>query len=157
MSVVYCNYLVRANLPTFPENTPNPGTADVHGAQYVRLVDANGVPLAGGLSNGGAVQSTILASGVTTNTTSATVAGMTGNKTFWAEVVGTGSVTATVTVYGARTSTASNGVLLATITLTDTTQDQDAAATSTASYPYYYVTTANVTGTGATVRVEVFY
>lgn len=157
MSVVYCNYLVRASLPTFAENTPNPGTADIHGAQYVRLVDANGVPLAGGLSNGGAVTPLTLASGVTTNTTSATVAGMTGNKTFWAEVVGTGSLTATVTVYGCRTSTAANGVLLATLTLSGTTQAQDAAATSTASYPYYYVTTASVTGTGATVRVEVFY
>lgn len=100
---------------------------------------------------------TTLASGVTTNTTSATTAGVGGYKTFWAEVVGTGAVTATVTIYGARTSTASNGVLLATLTLSGTTQAQDAAATSTAPYPYYYVTTENVTGTAATVLVEVFY
>ena len=98
-----------------------------------------------------------LASGVTTNTTSATTPGKSGNKTFWAEVVGTGAVTATVKIYGARTSTAANGVLLATITLSDTTQAQDVATTSTANYPYYYVVTTNVTGTGATVHVEVFY
>ena len=36
-----------------------------------------------------------LAAGITTNTTTQTVRGRTGYKTFWAEVVGTGAVTAT--------------------------------------------------------------
>lgn len=104
------------------------------------------------------VQFKTLMSGVTTDTTSAAVQiPTTGNKTFWAEVVGTGAVTATVTIYGCRTATAANGVLLATITLTATTRDQDAAATSTAPYPYFYATTASVTGTGATVLVEAYY
>lgn len=98
-----------------------------------------------------------LAAGITTNTTTQTVRGRAGYKTFWAEVVGTGAVTATVTIYGCRTIENANGVLVATITLSDTTRDQDVATTSTAVYPYYYVTTTNVTGTGATVRVEVFY
>ena len=66
----------------------------------------------------------VLAADITTNTTTQSVRGRTGYKTFWAEVIGTGAVTATVTIY---------------------------------AYPYYYVTTSNVTGTGATVRVEVFY
>ena len=44
-----------------------------------------------------------LAAGITTNTTTQTVRGRTGYKTFWAEVVGTGAVTATVTIYGCRT------------------------------------------------------
>ncbi len=101
--------------------------------------------------------SVVLVAGVTTNTTSPTVRGRVGYKTFWAEVVGTGAVTATVTIYGCRTPAAENGVLLATITLTATTRDQDAAATSTAPYPYMYAITTNVTGTGATVNVEVFY
>jgi aspartate/tyrosine/aromatic aminotransferase len=79
------------------------------------------------------------------------------SKTFWGEVSGTGAVTATITIYGARTSTAANGVLLATLTLSGTTKATDAVGASTATYPYYYVTTANVTGTGATVNVEVFY
>lgn len=115
------------------------------------------VKLAGGALSGGSVTPLTLISGVTTNTTSATIAGITGGKTFWAEVVGTGAVTATVSIYGARTSTAANGVLLATITLSGTTQAQDASAVSTAAYPYYYVVTTNVTGTGATVRAEAFY
>ncbi len=104
------------------------------------------------------VQFKTLMSGVTTNTTSSAIQiPSTGNKTFWAEVVGTGAVTATVTVFGCRTATAENGVLLATITLSDTTRDQDAASVSTAPYPYFYAVTANVTGTGATVLVEVYY
>lgn len=99
----------------------------------------------------------VLAAGITTNTTTPSVRGRTGYKAFWAEVIGTGAVTATVSIYGARTIDNANGVLVATITLSDTTRDQDVAAISTAAYPYYYVTTSNVTGTGATVRVEVFY
>lgn len=67
------------------------------------------------------------------------VRGRTGYKTFWAEVVGTGAVTATVTIYGCRTIENANGVLVTTITLSDTTRGQDVATTSTAVYPYYYV------------------
>lgn len=111
----------------------------------------------GGGGGGGAVQTLTIASGVTTNTSSTPVAGVSGNKTFWAEVTGTGAVTATVAIYGNRTNTNSNGVLLATITLSGTTTATDAAAVSTAAYPYYYVTTTNVTGTGATVGVYAFY
>ena len=103
------------------------------------------------------VDSFTLASGVTSNTTVGPVRGRTGYKTFWAEVLGTGAVTATVSIYGCRLNSAANGVLLATLTLSGTTQAQDAASTSTAAYPYYYVVTTNVTGTGATVRVETFY
>jgi len=98
-----------------------------------------------------------LASGITSNTTSATTRGHIGSKTFWAEVVGTGAVAVTVNIYGARTIAAANGVLLATLTLSGTTQAQDATPTSIAAYPYYYVTTTGISGTGATVRVEAFY
>jgi len=98
-----------------------------------------------------------LAADITTNTTTQTVRGRAGYKTFWAEVIGTGAVTADIAIYGCRTIENANGVLVATINLTGTTRDQGAATTSTAVYPYYYVTTTNVTGTGATVRVEVFY
>lgn len=98
-----------------------------------------------------------LINGVTTNTTSGTILGLPEAKTFWGEVVGTGAVTATIKIYGARTATAANGVLLATITLSGTTTAVDAAASSFAVYPYYYVVTENVTGTGATVRAEIFF
>ena len=98
-----------------------------------------------------------LVNGVTTNATSDTISGLPEAKTFWGEVVGTGAVTATIKIYGARTATAANGVLVATITLSGTTTAVDAATPSFAVYPYYYVVTENVTGTGATVRAEVFY
>ena len=98
-----------------------------------------------------------LANNVTTNTTIGPTNGVPDAKTFWAEVVGTGAVTATIKIYGARTATATNGVLVATITLSGTTTAVDAATPSLAVYPYYYVVFENITGTGATVRAEVFY
>lgn len=109
---------------------------------------------------GAAVQTLTIASGVTTNTTTAAVAGVSGYKTFWMEVRGTGAVTATVTIYGARVANATDDEMVALTTptaLSGTTVAVNAAATSTAPYPYYYVTTENVTGTAATVLVEVFY
>lgn len=110
---------------------------------------------------GAPVQTLILASGVTTNTTTTVgVPGVVGYKTFWMEVRGTGAVTATVTIYGARVANATAYEMVALTTptaLSGTTVAVNAAATSTAPYPYYYVKTENVTGTGATVLVEVFY
>lgn len=114
----------------------------------------------GGGGAGDAVQTLTIASGVTTNTTTAAVAGVSGYKTFWMEVRGTGAVTATVTIYGARVANATVDEMVALTTptaLSGTTVAVNAAATSTAPYPYYYVTTENVTGTAATVLVEVFY
>jgi hypothetical protein len=98
-----------------------------------------------------------IASGVTTNTSSDPVVGATGNKTFWAEISGSGAVSVTVTVYGNRTDSTTGGVLLATISLSGTNSDKDAAAVSTAAYPYYYATTADISGTGASVNVYAFF
>ena len=125
-------------------------------------VFAQGVlaPGGGNRGSGAAVQTLTIASGVTTNTTTAAVAGVSGYKTFWMEVRGTGAVTATVTIYGARVANATDDEMVALTTptaLSGTTVAVNAAATSTAPYPYYYVTTENVTGTAATVLVEVFY
>lgn len=111
--------------------------------------------------SGAPVQTLTIASGVTTNTTSTVgVLGVTGNKTFWMEVRGTGAVTATITIYGARVANATTAELIAlnepTI-LSSTTVAVNAAAVSTAAYPYYYVKTESVTGTGATVLVEAYY
>ena len=98
-----------------------------------------------------------LINGVTANSTSDTIPGLPEAKTFWGEVVGTGAVTATIKIYGARTATAANGVLVATITLSGTTTAVDAATPSFAVYPYYYVVVENLTGTGATARAEAFF
>lgn len=125
---------------------------------FAGTVESGGGGFGGG--GGGAVQTLTIASGVTTNTTTAAVAGVSGYKTFWMEVRGTGAVTATVTIYGARVANATDDEMVALTTptaLSGTTVAVNAAATSTAPYPYYYVTTENVTGTAATVLVEVFY
>lgn len=112
----------------------------------------------GGAGGGGTVQSLMLASGVTTNATSAAVAGITGNKTFWGEVVcSSGACAQTQAIYGDRDNDGANGVLLCTITLSGTTRTQDACAVSTAAYPYYYVVTTATSGTSATGAVYAFY
>ncbi len=98
-----------------------------------------------------------LAKNVTTDTTSGTTTLPPGAKTFYGEVIGTGAVTQTQAIYGCMTSSAVNGLLLATITLTDTTRDQDATPVATANFPFYYVITTNTTGTGATGNVYAIY
>jgi hypothetical protein len=158
MGAVIANFLVRTSTKTFQDDAPSPGVMTQHGAQHVMLVDSAGEELTSlGGGSGGAVTSLTLASGVTSNTTSASVSGVTGPKTFWGEVSGTGAVTATIAIYGDVDDDEAGGVLLATITLSGTTKATDATPTSTASFPYYYVTTTNVTGTGATVNVYAFY
>jgi len=140
--------------------------AMAEGKIQLRQSDGSVTPLGGVgdaakvVISGAAVQTLTIASGVTTNTTTAAVAGVSGYKTFWMEVRGTGAVTATVTIYGARVANATDDEMVALTTptaLSGTTVAVNAAATSTAPYPYYYVTTENVTGTAATVLVEVFY
>lgn len=98
-----------------------------------------------------------LAVGVIAPGSSAAVQVPAGNKTFYAEVIGTGAVAAVVKVYGGIDASGVNGILLATITLTDTTRDQDAAATSTAPWSYYYAVVESLTGTGATVNAYAMY
>lgn len=110
---------------------------------------------------GGAVQTLTIASGVTTNTTTAAVAGVNGDKTYWARVVGTGAVTATVEFLGCHSTTVSSAecVSLGTIALSGTTSEYNVPtpAVGTANYPYMAVATTNVTGTGATVNAGVYY
>ena len=111
--------------------------------------------------SGAAVDSLTIASGVTTNTTTAAVAGVSGDKTYWARVSGTGAVTATVEFLGCHSTTVSAAecVSLGTIALSGTTSKYNVPtpAVGTANYPYMAVTTTNVTGTGATVSAGVHY
>lgn len=147
-SPVHAECVVDTDSPTF-----------VDGKRIDLRCNASGELITSG-GAGAAVQTLTIASGVTTNTTTAAVAGVSGYKTFWMEVRGTGAVTATVTIYGARVANATDDEMVALTTptaLSGTTVAVNAAATSTAPYPYYYVTTENVTGTAATVLVEVFY
>lgn len=147
-SPVHAECVVDTDSPTF-----------VDGKRIDLRCNASGELITSG-GAGAAVQTLTIASGVTTNTTTAAVAGVNGYKTFWMEVRGTGAVTATVTIYGARVANATDDEMVALTTptaLSGTTVAVNAAATSTAPYPYYYVTTENVTGTAATVLVEVFY
>ena len=105
------------------------------------------------------VQTLTIASGVTTNTTTAAVAGVSGTKTFWGEVVcSSGACTQTIEIRGDQNNDAANGVLICTITLSGTPRDQNGDCSgSTASYPYYYVVTTSTTGNDATGAVYANY
>ena len=107
-------------------------------------------------TSGGQARQTTVASAVTTNTTSTAIALPTGLKTFYGQVVGTGSVTQTQAIYGDVDNDAANGVLLCTITLSGTTRTQDTCL-SQAAYSFYYVITTATTGTSATGAVYAMY
>ena len=143
-------------------STPLPITGSAidadHNALDVKCL--SGCSGSGG-GGGGAVQSLTLASEITTNTTSTVVQGVSGSKTFWFELSGTGAVSVDMTIYGARTSnpTADELEVLCTyagLAGTDKTVGTCNGA-STTSYPYYAVGTANISGTNASVSVYAFY
>lgn len=106
-----------------------------------------------------AVRTLSIASGVTTNTTSTPIAGVRGTKTYWAQVDGTGAVTATVQFNGCQTAATTYCVVLGSIALSGTTQKYDVTTPSvgSADYPYIGITTTSVTGTGAAVSAGVNY
>ena len=106
-----------------------------------------------------AVRTLTVASGVTTNTTSTPIAGVRGTKTYWAQVDGTGAVTATVQFNGCQTAATTYCVVLGSIALSGTTQKYDVTTPSvgSADYPYIGITTTSVTGTGAAVSAGVNY
>ena len=53
-----------------------------------------------GTNSGQTISILTVASGVTTDTTTDTVSGVLGNKTYWGQVIGTGAVTQTQAIYG---------------------------------------------------------
>lgn len=110
-----------------------------------------------GTNSGQTISILTVASGVTTDTTTDTVSGVLGNKTYWGQVIGTGAVTQTQAIYGDVDNDGANGILLCTITLSGTTRAQDACPVVTAAFAYYYVITTNTTGTGATGAVYAMY
>jgi len=141
-------------------STPLPITGSAIDADHNAL-DVKCLSGCSGGGGGGAVQSLTLASEITTNTTSTVVQGVSGSKTFWFELSGTGAVSVDMTIYGARTSnpTADELEVLCTyagLAGTDKTVGTCNGA-STTSYPYYAVGTANISGTNASVSVYAFY
>lgn len=109
--------------------------------------------------SGGAVRSTVMATGVITNTTSTAVAIPVGSKTIYGSVTGTGAVTQTQAIYGGITSgvTATTGILLGTLTLSGTTTAVAALPVITANFLWYIVVTTNTTGTSASGVVTAMY
>jgi hypothetical protein len=73
-----------------------------------------------------------------------------GDKTFQATVVGTGALTATVTIKGSNDGV--NFVTIGTITLSGTTSATDGFASS-GMWAYHQAVSSGVTGTGAIVTV----
>ena len=127
------------------------GTA--HAAGTITGAAASG----SGGGGGGAVQTLTIASGVTTNTSSTPVAGVSGTKNFQWRVTGTGAVTQTVVLKGSFDSDGASPTDLCTITLSGTAPVYDVCAPFTAPFPYLFVTTTNTTGTSASGTGRVGY
>ena len=102
-------------------------------------------------------KSLTVASGVTTNTSTTRVAGVSGIKNFQWVVAGTGAVTQTVVLKGSFDSDGSNATDLCTITLSGTAPVYDVCAPFTAPFPYMFVTTTSTTGTSASGTGRVGY
>lgn len=100
-----------------------------------------------------------IATGITTNTTSALAKGIpNGRKTFVGQVeCSSGACVQTQAIYGTNYPTAVNGVLLCTLTLSATPRDDDACPVITAAFTNYYVVTTSTSGTAATGAVYVAY
>jgi len=102
-------------------------------------------------------KSLTVASGVTTNTSTTPVAGVSGTKNFQWKVTGTGAVTQTVVLKGSFDSDGSNATDLCTITLSGTAPVYDVCAPFTAPFPYMFVTTTSTTGTSVSGTGRVGY
>ena len=107
------------------------------------------------MTSGGVVRQTTVESQIT-NTTSAAVAVPTGSKSFMSVLTGAGAIAQTMKLYDAFSSTASNGVLLCTLTLSGTTATSDACPVVTANFSYYYVTTTASSGLTTAVMYAMY-
>lgn len=110
-----------------------------------------------GTNSGQTISILTVASGVTTDTTTDTVSGVLGTKTFQWVLTGTGAVTQTVVLKGSFDSDGSSPTDLCTITISGTAPVADVCAPFTAPFPYLFVTTTNTTGTGASGTGKVGY
>lgn len=117
----------------------------------------NGAIKTTGAGGGGAVSALAIASGVTTNTSTTPVAGVSGTKNFQWVVIGTGAVTQTVVLKGSFDSDGSNPTDLCTITISGTAPAHDVCPPFTAPFPYLFVTTTGTTGTSASGTGKVGY
>ena len=99
--------------------------------------------------NGAPAQSLTIASGITTDTTTTPVAGISGTKNFQWVLTGTGAVTQTVVLKGSFDSDGSYPTTLCTIEITGTAPQSAVCDPFTAPFPYLFVTTSSTTGTGA--------
>lgn len=113
-------------------------------------------------TSGGAVRGTVgnMATGVTTNTTSAASILPVREKSIYGSVTGTGAVTQTQKIYGGITSgftPATDGILLCTLTLSGTTTAVDQCPVIVSNNLFYKVVTSGTTGTGATGAVTAQY
>ena len=110
------------------------------------------------MTSGGVVRQTTVTMGAaaTANGTTAAFAVPTGIKTFVGQVVGTGAVLQTQTIYGDVDNDAANGIAVCVLVNSGTTRDQSFCRTD-APFLYYYVVTTATSGTSATGAVYVAY
>jgi hypothetical protein len=147
-----------AAAPSLTEGTANSFSGDLSGNTRVSI----GTLLSGEdqtnnllMTSGGAVRQTTVESQITDTTSAATTVPV-GSKTFMGVLTGAGAIAQTMKLYGAFSSTASNGILLCTLTLTGTTATSDACPVITANFSYYYVVTTASSGLTTAVMYAMY-
>jgi hypothetical protein len=100
--------------------------------------------------------STSLLSAITTVSTGSAVVIPAGPKVIRAKLTGTGTISATINIYGSTENSTSNGVLLGTLSPSGTTSAVD-SITMDAPWPYIWADQTAISGTGAATTVDVGY
>jgi hypothetical protein len=130
-------------------------TANGRVIEGVFLADpTTGNPVAGAAAGGAATVITLLDGATTAPSAGLETAVPRGARAIKASALGTGSVTATVEIYGNDAASSTNAVLLATITLSGTAGATDGFV-SDAPWPYLFAKLTTIGGATTAVTVTV--
>ena len=91
-------------------------------------------------------------SGATTNATSSSITNYSLPVTYQVSIAGTGTVSATVTIYGTATAVTTGGTAVIVLPISGTTSAVLNGQVNI-DYPYYYAKITSITGTGAAVTL----
>ena len=93
----------------------------------------------------------------TTNATSTAIPGASNNSgcIVQATITGTGTVSATVTLYGNTTNATTGGIALGSAISLSGTNSATGSAVDTQGWPWYYVVITSISGTNAAINVNV--
>lgn len=103
----------------------------------------------------GPVKQIVVATGITTNTTTTPVQVTAGPKTFYGSMTGTGAVSVVIRWYGDLGNNTTMPVELCRLTLSGTAPFAGNCPPTLVDYPWVHISTEVISGTGATVEAHI--